>query len=100
MGCPTRVCPFKIRSYTLCECARESHVGGMYSLEKSRSGLGTGRGRDSGVMLIALTRTPSIIQETAVTQDPGQGSMEPSASDAPRHEPTQGLYGWITHTEL
>jgi uncharacterized protein len=24
----------------------------------------------------------------------------PEPSSPPRHEPTQGLYGWITHTEL
>jgi predicted enzyme related to lactoylglutathione lyase len=27
-------------------------------------------------------------------------SVEPSTSNPLRHDPTQGLYGWITHTEL
>ncbi|HEU0302721.1 MAG TPA: VOC family protein [Longimicrobium sp.] len=35
-----------------------------------------------------------------MTQDPSQGSMEPADPASMSHEPTQGLYGWITHTEL
>lgn len=35
-----------------------------------------------------------------MTQDPSQYSIEADEQDLPSHEPTQGLYGWITHTEL
>ena len=31
---------------------------------------------------------------------PGKSSTRKSSRSAPRHVPTQGLYGWITHTEL
>ena len=42
------------------------------------------------------TRPRQPAKHPATEQLPG----EPSTSSRAKHMPTQGLYGWITHTEL
>ncbi len=48
--------------------------------------------------------TPATVGETdpapRENSPPGQGNAGASDTDGPSHVPTQGLDGWITHTEL
>jgi predicted enzyme related to lactoylglutathione lyase len=47
-----------------------------------------------------VTAQPFNHAEAAMAQESPDTSADPFNSGSLRHDPTQGLYGWITHTEL
>jgi predicted enzyme related to lactoylglutathione lyase len=47
-----------------------------------------------------VTAQPFNHAEAAMAQESPDTSADPFNSGSLRHDPTQGLYGWITHTEF